>query len=326
MKFDIDDFIKRMGDTHSSGHRPLRIIRDAKFSHHKKFWGSIPSTHVAGRYHDDIPEWQGPGRYDWWYSDNKQKWIKNLKYRKKDLKNNNWIEEKENPLQLKYFMNKYGLRHDGSFERYNDVQGGVIWLGDSTVFGTGLNIEDSYTYIAHHSYDKFKDLPYINMGFPGSGIQTQYRILKVHIESLRPKYVIHQFPWAFTRAEHYVPFWDTFNNTSSSKELQYIIEEEHEKTKVYKADKMLQLLSTPSGILRYNVNLDALKWICHDNNATFLSIEEDKKDPEKERIVGKFDNEHDNFARDLAHAGIETNLYNSEILKEVLDYCLNKYY
>lgn len=325
MDFDIDVYLNRMGDGDGTGHRPMRVIKNTEFSTNRRFWGSIPSIHVAGKHSPAIPEWKGPGRYQWFYSDNKFKWKENLKHHKKDLRRNKWIMEEDIPFEVNYRINQFGFRHDGSFNDYKDVQGGVIWLGDSNVFGTGLNFQYNYTNIAHHSYERFKDLPYVNMGFPASGIETHYRLLKLHIEHLKPKYVIHQFPWIWTRAEHYAPMWDAFFHTSSSREIKAIEDEENEDLIYWKADRMLQLLSTPTGVLRYNVNLDALKWICHQHDAKFISIEEDEGDLEKDKLVAKFNNSHEDFARDLNHAGVETNAHNAEVLKEVLDYCLHKY-
>ena len=238
----------------------------------------------------------------WFPSDHIERYQEHLSDAKtyKLLEQNGWIDKKIN-----YHINKQGFRHDGTQPDITSEKGGVIWLGDSNTFGTGIEIERTWPWICHHSNDLLKDLRYINFGCPGYGIDTFYRLLKYYIDDVKPNYVIMTTPWITTRSETYGRYghWEVVTP--------------HEEGINKHGDRWGNyIFSDHSAMIRWLKNLDAIKWLCHQHNATFF-CPEDCDSP----IVNKFSHhsiKHD-YARDLIHPGYENNKYNADIMNRVIN-------
>lgn len=247
------------------------------------------------------------------------------------LKDCGWVKDDGSPVDLIYHFNKQGFRHDGSVSDIESEAGGVIYIGDSTVLGVGVNIEDTFTYKAHYQCEHTKNLRYINMGSHGYGIDQYYRILKYYIERVKPDVVVLTHPWIFSRSEGFCEKEQKWKVISINRLLRVFTENYN---KLQRAGDDIYNLQTEFNeamfhssvcYLRFYRNLDAIKWLCHKNDVKFVCVEEEE-DNAKTALVSKFINkvDHKDIARDLSHPGKKTHLHNSKVLAKVLDYCLQK--
>ena len=253
----------------------------------------------------------------------------NHKVGKGQLRHNGWIvpmkEEvwdeigkcyrNEGPKQNTYYLNAQGFRHDGSLENMLTETGGAVYLGDSHVMGVGVDIENSWTHIAHHNCKATRDMRYINMGMPGKGIESQYRYLKRYIEEIKPDIVVSSYPWPFTRAE----VWDYMQDEWGSITINKL-----GRTKLRGEERVPDVrwhLHTAASYNRYYKCIDAIKWLCHEVGAKFYSIEEETDDKVHNQLSMNYVhriNDKD-WGRDMVHSGHMTHKHNSEVLSEIME-------
>jgi len=65
--------------------------------------------------------------------------------------------------------------------------GGIVVIGDSHTFGTGVNYEETYPYFL----EELSNTPVTNLGIPAYGSGSTYGLLKRHIVKLKPKLVVY---------------------------------------------------------------------------------------------------------------------------------------
>jgi hypothetical protein len=255
-------------------------------------------------------------------TDTKEHWNKNMDRpgRRQRLEENGWINSDGTIVDIDYFINKQGFRHDGNVIDYMDGhKGGVVYLGDSHTMGVGVPIEESWTYIAHHLCEKTKDLRYINMGCPGYGIDSYYRLLKRYIEYLKPNVVVISYPWQNTRTE-------TFNIRKDCWEIQTITKSGRQHLdNQNNAVNHVEWFHTAQSYIRWYKNLEAIKWLCHEQETVLYAVEEDHMlDDELQQITNQFVHQLDlqDLGRDLVHCGRKTHKHNGEVLNKVLNYIL----
>jgi len=249
------------------------------------------------------------------------------------LLNNGWIHMKDTPeydpqyilkdmqgddtdysyVPIEYYINKQGFRHDGSCPDYYSEQGGAIYIGDSHTMAVGLPIEKSWTYLAHYKCGHTKDLRYLNMGMPGYGIDAYYRLLKRHIEDIKPNYVMMSYPWQTTRAEVWSSKHDRWHNETINKMGKARLEDE--------TSRVVEYFHTAAAYMRWYKNLDAIKWLCHENGAQLYAVEEETSNQRIIDLTNDYRTQlhKDDWARDLVHAGVETHEHNSNILAEIME-------
>ncbi len=94
-----------------------------------------------------------------------------------------YVDEGQNFCRIEPYhleTNSKGLRYDETEEHKNEDTYRILVIGDSNVFGWGLNQSDTFPYIlkqelaSHHE----KDYQVLNMGVPGAGIENHYLILR----------------------------------------------------------------------------------------------------------------------------------------------------
>ena len=237
----------------------------------------------------------------WFPTDSEERYNEHLKHKrnKRLLQENGWINK-----QIDYHITVQGFRHDGTQPDYTAQKGGVLWLGDSNTFGTGVPIEETMPYMTHYMNSITRGYRYINFGLPGFGIDTYYRVLRYYIEQVKPNYVIMTNPWISTRTEVYnEPFqrWDVVTVQQDDP---------------YWENRLQHLFNDTACMIRWTKCLDAIKWLCHSNNAIFLCPEDSKSEQVKGfRHMGI----QGDFARDLMHPGIKNNQYNAEVMNRVID-------
>ncbi len=251
----------------------------------------------------------------------------------RSLVNNEWIAHEDSELfnpnyklfnndheytgysytPLDYYIGKQGFRHDGSTPDYYSETGGAIYIGDSHTMAVGMPIDKSWTYLAHHKCSLTKDLRYMNMGMPGYGIDAYYRLLKRHMPFIKPDYVIMSFPWQTTRAEVWSPKFQRWHNETINKLGKRRLEDEE--------SRVVEFFHTAAAYMRWYKNLDAIKWLCYENNAKLYAVEEEHTNQRIIDLTSKYRvqlHEHD-WARDLVHAGFGTHEHNSEIMSEIME-------
>jgi len=139
------------------------------------------------------------------------------------LKEFGWLDQ-----TIDYHIDVNGFRTDNSIKDYNDYAKGdnVIYAGCSHVFGTGVNLEDTWSYKLHKQIHPEKN--YVNISTPGSGIETIYRYLRYWIPRLKPSHVYIQNLWPSTRGEIWQPIRQDFDLFLSSyaPSRDYLLEKE----------------------------------------------------------------------------------------------------
>jgi len=117
----------------------------------------------------------------------------------KEIKVREYFEE--NPLIYK--INKDGFRTlDGSpFVKGSEVN---IFLGCSDTFGVGMYLKDTWSY----KLNKYHDGEYWNLGIPGTGVETQFRML-YHMVTKHEVKINNVFHWLPFRNRHEFLISDT---------------------------------------------------------------------------------------------------------------------
>ena len=199
----------------------------------------------------------------------------------KRLSDSGWIDEsKKNWIKhVTYRTFKHGFRTPIVSNE------SAVFLGCSHTFGTGLNLEDTFS----HKVAKALDLQNINLGCPGASFDYCYRILKTFQLEIKPKFIFCLVP-NITRAEFFLSknFIDSeiVKNHNCVKNLafNYKVEKDFktasdkdvsgfkEYAEFYKY-YLLNIISTPEMLIsNFNRNLDAIKNIGTELNAKVVYI------------------------------------------------------
>lgn len=90
---------------------------------------------------------------------------------------NGWTSD-----SIRYRANDHGFRMD---LQMSEITPGEcdFYLGCSITFGTGLNIEDTWA----HKLSQRNGVPMVNLAHPGTGLETQHRMLMSWAERLKPR-------------------------------------------------------------------------------------------------------------------------------------------
>ena len=229
-------------------------------------------------------------KFEWFSVDNEIQFNLN----KSKLKKYGWVNSDGTPVPINYHINKESFRHDGTHSEY--IDGGIMYVGDSDVFGVGNSLQNTFTYKAHYM-SKLADMSYYNFGIPSRGIETYYRTIKKYITKINPYAVVLFSPWQDSRCE----VWNTNKNDFS-----YI----HLNTELHKQnisyENLMNMFDGVPSDIRLNKNLEAIKWLCHTTSTRFLYVDALPKDDEP-------------AARDLVHHGLEWHNDASILLRKLLD-------
>lgn len=203
----------------------------------------------------------------WYTADTEEKFDKHWSNSKTRQKLNalGWTKD-----SIEYRCNDAGFRMDINMR---DVKSGEcdFYLGCSYTFGIGLNMEDTWCW----KMSLIRGLTCVNLGIPGGGMESNYRVLKSWIGILKPKniYLLGYFP---DRRE-------IITNRNSTLRLGPWVEGDFLKKLYY------TLLSDDEILLTYLRNFDAIRAICMDYNTSLYVLDENH-----------FPN-FDQGARDLLH-------------------------
>lgn len=249
---------------------------------------------------------------EWDSTDSEEQFFENLKNSTslKTLQESGYLE---NPILYKF--NSLGFRS----EEFTSKKG-LVSLGCSFTFGTGLHLEETWGYKLASKLN----LPHYNLGRPGSSIDTAFRFLLMYHDKINIDTVAIFTPNIQRREEagefvinplkknpeyHYLNlgWWSSnyFDDKDLNKRYNYI---DKFKDSVF--------LSTPSSRLNYVKTLYAIKHLCDKNNYKFIDVQVENirsylnyllfedKDPKLSSLCK---------ARDLRHWSKETHDFIAEI-------------
>jgi len=234
----------------------------------------------------------------WIPSDSREHWDLNYKNRKEDLLKSGWMDTSTlEPKEIKYSLNQYGLRVRDLSDPIEP--NGILWLGDSNIFGMGNHYTTNYSLKAHYN-SQFKRRPYYNFGMPGAGIETYYRRLKHLIGIYKPHGIILEWHWSTTRREE-------FNQTAEFKFR--LIKDEIDENNENDFKKYYKLYSAEASAIRYFTTYDAIKCLCYENDVHIFNMNDSTHLNEsmrkiKRRIWAEPWTRY-RFARDLIHTNEE---------------------
>lgn len=213
-----------------------------------------------------------------------------VSYKKQQLEKYGWTED-----NISYKLNAQSFRHDGTVpDFYNVSSGGIAYVGDSITFGVGLNLEDLFTYRAHP-----KELPYLNLGCPGGGLESYYRVVKKWVPIIKPKLLCVFHTWVQSRSEYSV----------KSRIMHYPYNQNGEDTLHRYHPRDVQI--------RWHKNIEAIKHICHETGTKVWVMEEPSI--KYKRFYKLYANPENDFnARDLAHPGVYWNSTLVEDFKTII--------
>jgi hypothetical protein len=260
----------------------------------------------------------------WLHPDSHEKYIKHLAIPEKRelLEKNGWLDN-----EIEYHINEDGFRYDGGSDTsFLSNQGGVLYLGCSITFGVGVSLEDTWSWKLHQR--KFPDKRYMNMGLPGQGVETYYRILKSYIGIVKPDVIICTYPWANGRSELFNPNQSRWHSQFMSMvvgHMQVTMTDGHSDPDAF---TRMSLYSPEPAILRAMKHHDAIRWMCQENNAKLLWLNM----KQMARLVhmtrtNLHDPEHSvpewDVGRDLMHHGVINHNAMSYKIEEELNQCLS---
>ena len=247
----------------------------------KEDWHWLHGYHCPANF---IPGfWPHRGeKLSWFPSDDEKRFNENQDW----MEQNGWTKE-----SVYYNTNKQGFRDFSIETDVTSETGGAIYLGCSCTFGTGVNLEQTFSWLAHQQY--LSHMRYLNFGMPGAGLDTYYRVLKSYFDIVKPELVVVSHPWAVSRSEKFdtqSSKWESLNVRSTSIDpAEYFCNE--------------------ASVLRFHKNLDAIQWMCHKAGCKFILFDVLSTDNQNKFV---------DYARDMEHPGPKQHTIWSNKLLELM--------
>jgi hypothetical protein len=254
-----------------------------------------------------------PSSTEWWNTTDCEDTLKsNLKSRDSKL-----VLEKygylDNPISYEY--NSTGFRSN-EFDKGK----GLVTLGCSFTFGTGLHLEEVW---GSKLAEKLK-LPLYNLGSAGTSINTSYRLLLTYLDkidihtvallgpnNLRTEQIgkIYKSPTAVEERDHIFNLgpWDQVHLEDPKHDKEYNFVEKYKKS---------FFLNEPNYLLNYSSNLNAIRYLCLKNHIRFVYIYiEDVRDYLNYVLYNNQDIHLTGLckARDLSHWSRETHSFIADL-------------
>ena len=218
----------------------------------------------------------------WLPSDTEELYQENLIKRKSLLEKYDWLS-----TEIDYKFNSDGFRS----REFSTHTGGVMFLGCSYTFGIGLPLEQTFPQLVSRELG----LECLNLGLPASSNDTAFRLADTWIEKLNPSTVVLLSP-AETRFE--VLFENKHNGQILSRFITTMEQFSNEGNSDW-------LKTNQNGLINRKKNKLAIQKICDDRGIQFLQ-------DDTENLVPV------DFARDLAHPGVESNRSFAKKLLDIL--------
>lgn len=232
----------------------------------------------------DNPIFHGFPSYEHEYSTIEK--FKNIKHFQKSLKEGGFLDEDNNPIIPTYVFNEYGFRS----ESWSKGEEGVIFLGCSDTFGSSQFLEKTWPYLVaeHLGVKRY------NLAKPGGSNDSAYRFLKNFIRDIPGKYVC-MLETELTRTEVWSENSVLDVNAGSLLSLY-----ENKKLK-YLSQWYLNHGSDPrQSIVNYAKNIDAIKYLCAENNKQYIGVYNPCYDNSVSGINPIYNTKLDNATGDLA--------------------------
>jgi hypothetical protein len=219
----------------------------------------------------------------WLPMDTEELFKSNLSSKRALLEHNQWTN-----ATITYQFNSAGFRSD-EFE-----QQGIMFLGCSNTCGIGLPVEDMWAYQVANAVR----LPYCNLGIGGGAANTAFRLAAGWIPKLSPKIVIYVEPPPMR-----------FELIESNKPVLVISSENHSKS----IDNFYRVwaMEDQNDELNYTKNYLAIQMLCLMHKARFIYL--------KSNDLYSCSVPND-YARDLAHCGRQTNAAFTRRVLDALDH------
>lgn len=218
---------------------------------------------------------------DFFSTDTKELYQKNLSVNYEQLDKFGWIENK-----FTYKFNSHGFR----CHEFQDNS--ILFLGCSVTQGIGIPIEFSFPEII----SKQLNLPCSNLGLERTSANTAFRLAYHFLPKLKPKICVasliypHRLELLLTdRAIHFIPnhkFQDKDNFSTA-----------------YYVDYYNKWITTSENFeLNYLKNVLAIHQLCEDYNIKFINL----ADLMPKQKIGPMVQDKNSQGRDLVHPGIDT--------------------
>ena len=232
-------------------------------------------------YRDIIPKEDEVVEFNWHMSDNEKRFKSNLsKFSNIDSQSKSSLEfYKLNPISYK--VNHYGFRDDPLSTKPKKID---LFLGCSFTFGTGVHIEDTWTY----KLGEFLNFPTINAGLPGSGVMTQFRALLYLSSLFEIRNIFHIHSLYHSRYE----WWEEGKYVYDKVNLNYI--------KNYKDPFSRVLFNSENLTFLHNTFHHAFLGVCNQKNINYFSIYDLEDIPKSDYEVSN------RLARDLLHPSVQS--------------------
>jgi hypothetical protein len=237
---------------------------------------------------------------DWFGTDTKERYETNLKTSIEKLTGYGWIDRK-----VKYVFNEHGFRSEPF-----DISGNsIVFLGGSSVLGTGLDTQQTFPYRISNALN----LKCFNLGLGNGSGCSSFRLAYYWLEKLKPKIVVNlsamdvrmellQEKKNETYDYHVLSPSIMFKNNSISRTDESIETPLKEFYKIWtQTDVNLFLLQEKNNL--------AIEQIARNNSIKIVTLY-DQRD---------FKELHCDFARDLIHYGEESNRKLAERFLELID-------
>lgn len=202
---------------------------------------------------------------EWLSIDTQELYQKNLILKKLELEKYGWIDRK-----FTYKFNKYGFRCDNFTQEPS-----IMFLGCSFTLGTGLPMEDTWSYKTAQSVK----LKRVNLGVGGGANDTAFRLANFWLPRILPKIVVF-LPTINTRLE-------VVRETKSDIWSAWLIGSNNK----FYYDWVSNDINCR---LNYLKNSLAIKQLCTELNIKYVELKET-------------DTIYLDYARDLHHPGIKSN-------------------
>ena len=219
---------------------------------------------------------------DWYPSDTEELFNSNLKKYPDSIHLKNY---KNNPI--KYSLNNFGFRTPDDFT-LDDI--GNVFLGCSHTFGVGHHLENTWAY----NLSKKIGGKFYNISEPGSGVMTQYRLLKYFSNTIK-----------FNNVYHFLPneCWGRFEYPFSSSYFENLdLRPDSNHAKLYKNWIDSVIFNDTWRNTNIMVYIDAIKHICTKNNSNYFLI--------TDSYVKEINPYHETMipARDIQHYYVEEHI------------------
>lgn len=194
----------------------------------------------------------------WMQTDSEQAWRDNQSNpaTRERLKASGWTEN-----SIEYSYNNHGFR---SYDDYHprdakNAKAGPMFLGCSTCEGIGLRLEDTW---AHRLWTSMGGVFY-NMGQGGTGIETQYRLMRAWVPFIRPTAIFTLgaiVPRREVLNDYGIPYhiigpWTDYASGSSAERLLGQAETDISTQRTFDA---MRYVATTTGTPLYTISLDAM--------------------------------------------------------------------